>query len=350
MSNHLDRDPFTNREVFEEYARGWAYLDQKEEQQKRQGRLVRFADAKFGESLRALEPGNPIEGWGFIPRGYFEDAVPDDKAENFLKYLLYKNCISIRSKIAQAGINIKPNFGPNQSFLSLNACTTKKGHYFPLILLNHSPANTYELPEEPFDLFRFYLPNEPVKGSDLLSLVQEMNLRPLGICNKNAPKDYRLSDLQKLPSDHQLLDPTYQFSVDSLIMEVEQRASYDLSPACIPINDFLKPPHTQRGSLHRTLRLSWDGTNFPSYYDTPTVEIGATQKLIMPQEYAGIIDTNNSPDIWPGWVKHIASPLIDPGFGKSEADGMPVIVERNLYRDVSNDNNSVFLSLHKVAI
>lgn len=252
---------------------------------------------------------------------------PEEEPE-FIKFMFRQRHFSLRSKVAQSGLDLVPGFIPNSSWINMPYGVDKDGNYaFPVRLRNQNPLNSYRLPQEPsFAAFRFYVPGAPIVGRELVEAASRLGLEDIYLESARC-KRMSLAEARQLDCASGFLRgnmPDHFVRVGTPILREARYACEEE----INLAELFSIPHRERDLIDQTLGLDWSDEDNALSYKAAGVYISETANVIFPPNIAGVIDRDLRVDR--GDLRHIDSPFFDPGFGSHFSDGLPMRLERNI--------------------
>ena len=329
--------------------------------------LQRLDDVSIRVGEEVIGPHKEQPAVAFVPKGYIPDHMlewivsddpdfmrlfaPDGDPEKvkaaYLKYLFFFKHFSIKSKLAQSGWKIIPNFGVDP-YLTFPMEINDRGFYFWVLICNLNPQVSFLTPKQPFPAFRFYIPSQRLEGMDLVEQVRLMQNPNLPV--ENSHIRYQLDQLAGLPPT----DPLF-FGKDrliSVILQIEREAEF-AKQKTVAVQDLLDCPSTDRDALDKLWGLNWSASATGSErFRHNEIIISESTPLVIPEGIAGLIDHNENQldttfvprDPNHGIFQHIESPLIDPKYGFPS--GKPIRLE-NYALSVAQTPKSVRMFLHR---
>lgn len=336
---NIDPDPSIEYSVGGFYRMDMHYFHQNLPQ------LLRLPDVLVDTGDILLQPGGSCLSIAFVPKDYFpehllkaaqrpelraliKDETVDEYTAMYIRYLLEARLFSIKSKLAQSCLEHEA-LKRSRGYLTYPVSIQDEGFYFPLEIRNLNPQLTYRMPNEPFRAFRFYIPGRTLTGQDLLMQAKAMQLHGLELADPDK-NYYTPQTFDQLPPTDRLLWAGSQDQITSIVMPIEREAFF-AQKKVVNIQDLLDCSSKDRGALDKIWGIQWreKGASVAPM-DGEEVIISESGPLIMPSDTAGVIDhrynwQNNFESNEHGFWRHIASPLIDPGFGAP--DGQPIRFE-----------------------
>lgn len=338
--------PLQNPEFVNRSEEGFAYQIEKDDQREQLPRLVRLPDISVYSEPILLKPGESATTYGTVPKDYFPPFIPEPEIPYYLRYLLYRRYYSVKSKIAQAGLVAYPRFSVNTSFLDFPIAYPpdgSQGYAFEMLLTNDNPVNTYRLPENMLPLMRFYIPNKPMRGFELVQSAKNMDSHKLRV-HDDQGNFYNLADLACLPDDDPfyLTDPYKEPS--GILVNIDRDVPQDFSERIVDLQTVLRLPHTARAEVDQLLGLQKHCQNEDDF--KRGIPICQTTPFKLPHNRALLIDprTFDPSDTTLEIPRHVPSTLIDPNFG--QPDGLPIRLERRMALPSSNYDRFIPVTCH----
>lgn len=120
-------------------------------------------------TVSELKPGDSTQVDIEIPSHYFDNLqIAQKQLESVIRVLIQKGSVSIRSVLAQSGLDIRIH-SPAEIKMNSN------GNYvLPIVLVNHNPHATIQLPQEPFRYLRLFISTIRVEDVELVPIVNEL--------------------------------------------------------------------------------------------------------------------------------------------------------------------------------
>lgn len=283
-------------------------------------------DVSVEANGQRIEPFSPTQLTLRVPAGYFRKTLGPIDEESLIRYLLHINYFSMRSRLAQAGVECRPLI-PSGSTAADIPVTLDNGIYnVQVIVDSQNPKLSFKLPKGgdfPFFRFMVYPFKRRLCGMDLVKALTDFQTDP-GSVELVTLKGHRmaLEDCKNISPLH-----PYVYSLDnyfgSVAVKIERWARFneqrevDLEVLCRT---------KTRQEIDEVLGLNWNTSENDEVVDEFEYMIGETPKVAFPYGIAGVInlgffETENS-----GRASHSCSVLIDPEFGR-DSGGMPIRTE-----------------------
>lgn len=297
-------------------------------------RSHRFSDISLLCQGETLSPGEQCLLSAFVPSDYFGKTLDTSDVPMYIRYLLDEGFdgskISIKSKFAQAGLDLHADFDPSHSYITLPLEETPDGYFFKMRAWNLNPSHTLQFPEGHLPAFRFFLPNHELRGADLYRIALSLGSDHVMLAD-TAEQIYTLDQLSLLPPQHTLFLANSTNSLFRVVLEVVREGQFSGDPDTIQLASLIDISSGDRARLDDTLHLDLrqNGRYHRSNDIVNQIYIGETHAIQVPSNVMMVINTHHN-FARRGLIKHINSPLIDPSYGLDNEGGKTIRLERYL--------------------
>lgn len=306
--------------------------------------MVILPDVKVTFPKKDLAPTEFIEVKAKIPEDYFGDLCKPRDYPHFLTQLLTQEFYSQRSKSAQLGLRLRA-FNRAQDPGSFNI-QPKHGYFeVPFLAHNINPYYRIQLPVEPVPLVRFFLPTyDPIKGQDLVSVAQKAFTE----CDFSFlyQNEMSLEEIEGSKMREELLNPDYPLAIDRVVLTIRSFGRFKKSGK-IDLRQLLGLPSRNRQEVDQLLGLTFR----PDYQEDGAVWrviIGQTDPALFDEQTAAVIDSTLVDNPHDDFITHVNSALIDPSWGSSNPDGLPIRVEQEYIGPITYVPKKIHLALYRV--